>query len=66
MTAALSLADAGNWSVNLTGALPFYGQQTALNVIGVTLGPPSKRNFFRTKRAVVLHITLNRRGKAYG
>jgi hypothetical protein len=46
--------------------VPFYGQQTTLNVIGITLGRPSKQNFFRTKRAVVLHITLNCCGKAYG
>jgi hypothetical protein len=43
----------------------FYGQQTTLNVIGVTLGRPSKRNFFQTKRAVVLHITFGRRVRAY-
>src|SRR3984893_819888 len=46
MTAALSLADVGNWSVNLASDVPLYGQQTTLNVIGVTLGRPSKRNSF--------------------
>jgi len=67
MTAAVPFAGVDKRECQIRpSALVFYGQQTTLNVIGITPGGHSQRNFLRTKRAVVLPITLSRCGKAYG